>query len=124
MGTGDDIFRREVEWETFDDGIIRNWAMEAKIEEDKYLFHLVELEQKEQSYFTPEKERTAEAEKWMDRCFDWMLQEYRTDKCKEILRGEGHVRQENHVRISPKISAYLQGLQLTRKPKNPRQSHR
>ena len=47
MGTGGDIFRREVEWETFDDGIIRNWVMEAKIEEDKYLFHLVELEQKE-----------------------------------------------------------------------------
>ena len=33
--------------------------------------------------------------------------------CKEIMRGENHVRRENNVRMTPKISAYLRGLNLS-----------
>jgi len=49
----------------------------------------------------------------LDDCFNGFLQKYGADKCKSILGGEGHVRREAQIRVSPKISADLRGLKLS-----------
>ena len=63
MGTGDEWFTSEeedVEGELLEkvEGNIRIWAMLTKTEEDKYLFHLVELGRDRQCYFLHEKNWT------------------------------------------------------------------
>ena len=48
----------------------------------------------------------------MDQCFRELVHEYGDECCREILKGEGQVRRENLLQVSPKISAYLEGLDL------------
>ena len=87
--------------------------MNAKTADDTYLFHSVEEGRRGQCYFFHEETRKKEAEQWLNRCFNGILQEHRADACKRVLGEEAHVRRENQVRDSPKIAAYLQGLNLT-----------
>ena len=46
MGMGDDLSMTEFNMEKFDGRTIRNWVMEAKTEENTYLFQSVEPGQK------------------------------------------------------------------------------
>ena len=87
--------------------------MKAKTDDDTYLFHSSEVGCRGQCYFLHEKTRKEEAEQWLDKCFNGILQQYRADKCRNILGGETHVRRDNQVRDSSKIMTYLQGLNLT-----------
>ena len=113
VGTGDESFSSEVDGDTIDDGNIRQWAMDARTEEGTYLFHSVEPGRTGQCYFLHEKVRQAEAEKWLDDCFDRILQKYGADTCRKALGGESHVRRETHFRPTPKITEYLKGLNLS-----------
>ena len=85
MSTGDTDLKEYV------DGTIRGWSMEAKIEEDKYVFHLVEPGRLGQYYFLHEKDCTEEAERWLDECFKQILREYGADRCNKLLQGKVHV---------------------------------
>ena len=103
MGTGDKDFTSEIDGEQCADGNIRDWAMEAKTAEDTFLFQSVEPGRRGQCYFLHQKNRQEEAEKWLDDCFNGLLQKYRAARCKTILGGEGHVRREKQVRMTTKI---------------------
>lgn len=86
--------------------------MEAKTDEDTYIFQPVEQWRRGQRYFLHQQNRQKEAEKWLNDCFNGLLQKYGANKCKSILEGEGHLRQDKQVQMSPKISTYLEGLHL------------
>ena len=49
----------------------------------------------------------------LDSVFNHFLQGYGAQRCKQILGRDGHIRRESQVRPSPKITAYLQNLNLT-----------
>ena len=53
-----------------------------------------------------------DVEQWSDQCFKGILQEYGASYCKEILQKAGHVKRENTIKVSLRISAYLKGLNL------------
>jgi hypothetical protein len=87
--------------------------MKAKSKDGTFLFHSIEPGRSGQGYFLHEKERQEEAEQWLDTCFNCLLHTYGAETCKRILGGDGHVQREAQVRVSPQISAYLEGLNLT-----------
>ena len=91
MGTCDEHFTTDTEGEEYSDGTIRDWTMEARTEDGSFIFHLVESGRQGQYYFLHERGRQEQAEKWLDDCFNGLLQKYGADKCKSILGGEGHV---------------------------------
>ena len=123
MGDGDEWFSdeategdnvNEADGETMEkaEGSLRIWAMSAKTEEGKFLFHSVEPGRKGQCFFLHEKSRLVEAEEWLDNAFNGLLHEYGAGHCRSVLKGEGHVRREKNVKVSPKIAEYLKGLDL------------
>ena len=75
--------------------------MRTRTDADNFLFHSVKPGRDGQCYFQNEKNRTEEAEQWLDRHFNGMLQEYGAAYYKDILHGEGHVRRENLIKVSP-----------------------
>ena len=62
-----------------------------------------------------EKVRQVEAEQWLDDCFNRILQKYGAVKCKTILGGDGHVRRVTQFCTTPKITGYINGLNLSGK---------
>ena len=88
VGKGGEIFTLKMGNEDGYDGSIREWAMNAKTADDTYLFHSVEEGRRGQCYFLHEETRKEEAEQWLDRCFNGILQEHGVDACKRILGGK------------------------------------
>ena len=112
-GNGDELFTSKTEDEDRYDGSIREWAMKAKTVDNTYLFHSVKEGHRGQCYFLHEATQKEEAEQWIDKCFNGLLQQHGADECKHILGGDSHVRRENQVWDSPKILSHLQGINLT-----------
>lgn len=64
-------------------------------------------------YFLCNKNATTEAEEWLEKTINRVLNNYGADKSKSVLGEEFHIRHEENNRITPKINVYLHGLLLS-----------
>ena len=87
--------------------------MDARTKDRLFIFDSVEPGRKNQCNVVHPKHIQEEAEQFLDSVFNHFLQGYGAEKCKYMLGGEGHIRRESQVWPSPKITAYLQNLNLT-----------
>ena len=87
--------------------------MTARDKEENCLFTTAERRRSGQTYYLCQKEKATEAEEWLDNTFNRILIEYGAEICNEILGGKSHARREKNVRATPKISAYLRGVNIS-----------